>query len=154
MSQPPRTALIYRYDLQTCLGESWFLVFRSDTTPWRAMDVLFCFRSAISSVESSLHWKLWLGLPSVLICMLGTGLASFALFALVFPLVWLMDPITTKSCNLRSANSTPLLPHMQDLHPSIPSILQARQTVTLFVIRHLSFLSVYGYLLQLSSSMT
>ena len=106
----------------------------------------------ISSAESSSHWKIQPGLPSALICTLGTGLASFALFAFVFPLVWLMNPITAN--NLHNPNSTLSLPHMQDLRLSTLSILQARQIKTLFVIHRLSFLFVYGYSLQWSFSMT
>jgi len=152
-SKPAKTALTYEPNLQTCLGQSWFLVCRSDTASWRAMGVLSCFWWAlISSAEFSLHWKNQPGLPSALICTLGTGLASFALFALVFPLVWLMNLIAAN--NLHNSTSTPSLPHMQDLRLSTPSILQARQTVTLFVIHRLSFLSVYGYSLQWSFSMT
>ena len=106
----------------------------------------------ISSAESSSHFKIQPGLPSALICTLGTGLASFALFAFVFPLVWLMNPITAN--NLHNPNSTLSLPHMQDLRLSTLSIPQARQTMTLFVIHRLSFLFVYGYSLQWSFSMT
>lgn len=46
----------------------------------------FSFSGRTRHLEERWTYYFAFGLPSVLICMLGTGLASFALFALVFPL--------------------------------------------------------------------
>ncbi|KXN82594.1 hypothetical protein AN958_02445, partial [Leucoagaricus sp. SymC.cos] len=46
----------------------------------------FTFSGRIRHLEERWAYYLAFGFPSAVICMLGTGLASFALFALVFPL--------------------------------------------------------------------
>jgi len=55
VSKPAKTALTYELNLQTCLGQSWFLVCRSDTAPGRALDVLSCFRWAWYLLQNHLH---------------------------------------------------------------------------------------------------